>query len=160
MSLTDAQLQTLKTDIAASEFGALPQNSDSAFEIAAAYNLDGVPDFTVWQDFVNLQEVGDALDGVDLGNMTSANSERLRTFGVMNPLGTKPTRADHRAFFDDVFSGAGGATTRANLDLLWKRLATRTEALLATGTGSTGSPGTMEFVGNINYRDVLNAWAA
>jgi hypothetical protein len=40
---------------------------------------------------------------------------------------------------------------------LWKRLATRAEALYATGTGSDGSPAILTFEGRITPLDVDQA---
>jgi hypothetical protein len=68
-----------------------------------------------------------------------------------------PSIASNRAFFDDVFSGAGGTNTRAALLALWKRLATRGEKLYATGTGSDASPATLVVEGAISARDVEEA---
>jgi len=57
-------------------------------------------------------------------------------------------------FASAVFSGAGGATTRANLTAISKRDATRIEKLLATGTGSDAVPAVMAFEGNVSYQDI------
>jgi len=160
MALTTAQLQALAVDIAASEFSALPQISDSAFVIAQAYNLNASPDFTVWKSLVSLDEIGRTMDAGEIETLSGLENDRMRTFAVYSPNGVTPSRIDHRAFFDGVFSGAGGAITRPALLVLWKRLATRVETLLATGTGSDASPGTMTHEGNISYSIVLAAWAA
>lgn len=63
----------------------------------------------------------------------------------------------NRAFFDDVFSGAGGTNTRAALLVLWKRLATRIEKLFATGTGSDAVPATLVFEGEVSVQDIIEA---
>jgi hypothetical protein len=159
--LTTAQLQTLKADIAADPVLSLvPQNSDGAFEVAAAYNLEASPDFTVWKRQVTIDEVGQNLDSSEVESLTTAENGRMQTFAAYNPSGPMPERQDHRDFFDGVFSGAQGVNTRALLLTLWKRLALRIEELYATGTGSDGSPATMAFEGTINFRDVLNAWSS
>jgi len=159
--LTTAQLQALKTDIAADPvLSLIPQNSDGAFEVAQAYNLLAAPLFWVWKSLVSLEDVGGALVASEVEGLTTAENGRMQTFAQFNPSGFSPWRLDHRLFFEGVFSGAGGAATRAALDTLWKREATRGEALLATGTGSLASPAVLEFEGNINYRDVLNAWSS
>jgi hypothetical protein len=159
-TLTTAQLQALATDIASSEFSGLPQTADSGVVIAEAYNLEASPVFTVYKTFVDLQTVGVTFDGADLGNITSANSERLRTFAAWVPEGVIPERDDHRAFYNDVFSGAAGAATRAKLDVLWVKNVTRCERLYATGTGTTNNPGLLVFEGNIDSNTILAAWAA
>ena len=161
MSLTTAQLQALKADIAADPvLNALPKNSDSAFEIAMAYNLPAVPSFTVWKTSVSIMAVGQAMLNSDVANLTTANTNRLSVLGEYSGGAFNPSLADVRSGFNDIFSVAGAATTRANLLALWRRFATRIEKLVATGTGSDASPAQLVFEGTINYGDVLNAWAS
>lgn len=158
MALSPAQLATLKTSIAADPvLNAKPNNSDGAFDIAAAYNLAASPSFTVWKTKVLVAEVGDKFNGAELAGLTTANQSRLQTIAMYSAAGLNPSLADRRAAFDDIFSGAGGALTRANLLALWKRLATRGEKLYATGTGSDASPGTLVFEGQITGQDVESA---
>jgi hypothetical protein len=61
---------------------------------------------------------------------------------VLSQTGINPSLADRRQFFDDIFSGAGGVNTRANLLALWKELATRAQKLFSTGTGTDAAPAT------------------
>ena len=158
MALTSQQLQALKADILAdSLLNAKPNNSDGAFEIATAYNLTASPAFTVWKTLVSIKQIGDKFNGTELAGLTTANQTRLQTVALFSAEGVNPSLVDRRQFFDDIFSGVGGATTRANLLVLWKRLATRAEKLFATGTGSDPSPATMTFEGNLSYQDVLTA---
>lgn len=153
--LTTAQLQTLKTDIAANtatvQFGgspvqinALPNTPDANAEIAAWYNGQASPSFTVWKKFVTITEIGDKINGTELAGLSSLNATRLQTVVVLSAGGVNPSLTDRRQFFDDIFSGAGGATTRAALLVLWKRLANRIQKLLSTGTGSDASPATTQ----------------
>lgn len=156
--LTPQQLTTLKNSIAADPvLNAKPNNSDGAFDIAAAYNLPASPSFTVWKTKVVVAEIGDKFNGAELAGLTTANQSRLQTIAVYSAQGLNPSLPDRRAAFDDIFSGAGGALTRANLLALWKRLATRGERLYATGTGSDASPGTLVFEGQITIDDVIAA---
>jgi hypothetical protein len=67
--------------------------------------------------------------------------------------------ADIRAMFNDIWSGAGGTSTRASLLVLWKRPAKLGEKIYATGTGSDASPATLVVEGNISYQDVKLARA-
>ena len=158
MALTTAQLATLKADILADgTLNAQPNNSDGAFTIAAAYNSAASPNFTVWKTMVSINDVGKKFNGSELAGLTTGNQSRLQTLAAYLASGVNPSLIDNRLFFDDVFSGAGGANTRANLLALWKRLATRGEKLFATGTGSDPSPATLTFEGNLNYQDVLTA---
>lgn len=158
MALTSAQLATLKADIQAdSTLNAKPNNPDGNTDIANAYNANASPLFTVWKTNVTITRVGDAFNGTELAGLTTANQTRLQTIAQFSPMGVNPSLADRRQFFDDVFSGAGGTTTRANLLALWKRLARRGEKLFATGTGSDASPATLTFEGVLTYQDVSQA---
>jgi len=62
-----------------------------------------------------------------------------------------------RSGITDIFSGVGGATTRAQLLAVVKRNATRAEKLFATGTGSDASPATMAVEGRLAYQDIGQA---
>jgi len=156
--LTTAQLIVLKADILADPIlNAFPNNSDGASAIAEAYNQQASPNFTVWKTSVTITEIGDKIAGTELSGLSSLNSTRLQTVVVLSADGVNPSLPDRRAFFDDIFSGAGGSITRANLLVLWKRIATRAEKLFATGTGSDAVPATMSFEGTLAYQDVLTA---
>jgi hypothetical protein len=152
--LTPAQLQTLKTDIESDPaLNAEPMNSDGAYAIAQAYNALAAPAFIVWKTNVPRNEVGKTFVASALAAITAGNNDKLANFAAWNEV-VNPSRADQRAFFDDVFSVAAGASTRAALLVLWKRTATRLEKLFATGTGSDASPATMVVEGQIPYQDV------
>jgi hypothetical protein len=137
MNLSQAQLGTLKTWLNANAAGVQDE------EAAALLNAAASPAFTVWKTSVPLQRVGDNFVGTDLAGLSSLNHTRLLTVVTLSGAGVNPSLADRRAFFDDIFSGAGGAATRAKLLVLWKRLATVGEKLFATGTGSDASPATL-----------------
>jgi hypothetical protein len=156
MPLTSQQLTTLKTDIDIN-FAGVPNNADGHVTIAAAYNLNASPSFTVWKTSVPIGAVGDNFNGTELAGLTTGNQSRLQTIAQFSPMGINPSLSDRRAFFDDVFSGAGGATTRGKLLILWKRLATRGEKLFATGTGSDAVPATLVVEGLIHANDVERA---
>jgi len=156
--LTTQQLATMKADILANpDLNSKPNNSDGAFEIARLYNLAASPNFTVWKTNVAINDVGQKFNGTELAGLTSLNHTRLQTLATYLILGVNPSLPDTRQFFDDIFSGTGGATTRANLLTLWKRLATRAEKLYATGTGTDPAPATLTFEGAVSYSDVQTA---
>ena len=160
MSLTQAQLTTLKADIAADPVLSLvPETADGSATVAAAYNLNANPPFTVWKTNVSITEVGNNIVATDLAGLSTLNSTRLQTVVILSQGGINASLPDRRAFFDDIFSGAGGAATRAKLLVLWKQHATRAEKLYATGTGSDASPATMTWEGAIVMQDVQDAWA-
>jgi len=158
-SLTPAQLATLKTYITNdATFNARPNDQAGATATATDLNaLTTAPVFIVWKSSESIREVGKAFDGGELAGLTSLNHTRLQTLGVFLSGGISPQRANHRQFFDDIFSGAGGVNTRAALLALWKRTARRIASVFATGTGSDASPATLVFEGTVSYSDVLNA---
>lgn len=141
--LTSAQKTTLKADILADPaLSSQPNNSDGNTAIANAYNLTASPNWTIWRKSVSVTEIGDNIVGTELAGLSSLNNTRLQTVVILSQAGVNPSLADRRAFFDDIFSGAGGAQTRAKLLILWKRLASRAQKLFSTGTGSDLSPAT------------------
>jgi len=155
--LTTEQRAALSADIAADPtLSAYPNTSDGAYAIAQAYNADASPDFIVWKTAVPRNEVGKAFVASALAAITAGNNDKLANFAAWNES-VDASRADQRAFFDDIFSVAAGASTRAALLVLWKRKATRAEKLFATGTGSDATPATMTFEGSIDYQEVMEA---
>lgn len=157
-ALTPQQLTTLKTDINANSATlsiAIAQRDGPT--IAAFYNAIASPSFTVWKSMVPINLIGKAFDNTELAGLTTANQTRLQTLAMFLAGGVDPSQATNRAFFDDIFSGAGGANTRVKLLSLWKRLATRAEKLFAIGTGSDAAPATLVMEGTLSGQDILNA---
>ncbi len=160
MALTDAQAVLVKAEIDADPvLSAYPETSDGAFAIKEALNLLDVPNYTVWKPFVSIAEAGNAFDAEELANRTTGDNTKLSTFSNWLEA-IDPSRPDHREFFDDIFSAAGGVNTRAALLALWKRLALRVERVLSTGTGSDASPAIMDREGTISYQEVIQARAS
>jgi len=157
MTLTTAQKTTLAADIRANTdpdvVAALAVRGDA--DIAMLYNLPSA--FAVYQSSVSLKQIGESLDYSNVADLTSANNERLNVFRAYNDESADPRRVDIRAFFDDVFSGAQGTETRANLALLWQRIATIAEEIFATGAGTQGNPGALVFEGQLSANDVGEA---
>lgn len=157
-ALTTQQVATLRTDILASELSAqCVPTGDGPFNIATAYNLAKSPAFTVWKSSVPTSQVGIAMNSTELAGLTTANTNRLQVLAMFSGGSFNPSNANVRAGFDDIYSGAGGTTTRAALAVLWKRLATRQEALFATGTGSDAVPATLVVEGALTVADVIRA---
>ena len=153
--LTEAQLLTLKNSVLADPvLGILPASSNAINDIIAAYSKPAAPAFTVWKTLVPIGSVGKGFNSAELGGLTTANTNRLIALAHYLLDGIDPSQASSRAFFDDIFSGAGGALTRASLAVLWKRQASRLEVLFATGTGSDASPATLGYDGALSYNDV------
>ena len=159
MELTMQQLQTIKAAILAdSALLALYNTAPSGEQLAAdALNLAASATFTVWKTSVTTREMGEAFNSSEVGGLTTANTNRLIVMQAYSGGVFNPSRTDTRAGFDGVFSGAGGALTRAALLVLYKRLALRAEKILATGTGSDAVPATLGWEGQITYQDVRKA---
>lgn len=136
-NLTNAQLLVIKTWVVANRGGVFDQATADALNQPAAG-----PNNVCWKTVVSLARIANALNGAELGGLTTANHTRLQTVITLIGAagGANPSDSDQRAFWDDIFSGAGGTLTRAGLLLLWKRAMTVGEALLKTGTGSDASP--------------------
>lgn len=159
MSLTSAQQATLKAAILADPtLNAYPNTSDGNFDMAAQkLNVMASPAFIVWKSAVSISSTGQSFNGTELAGLTTGNQTRLQTIAVYFSEGYNAALADVRQMFNDIWSGAGGATTRANLLVLWKRSALLGEKILATGTGSDLSPATLGFEGNLSGADVTQA---
>lgn len=154
--LTNTQTQTLKTDLANSEFSAFPHTEDKAEEIAKAYNLSATPTFIVWRTRVPTQEVKKNIVWTEY--IARSVGERDAFVFMLSDGFVNTADANIRSGFQDVFSGAGGATTRNQLLAMAKRSATRAEKLFAEGTGSDAAPATMQIEGNLTKEDVVRAW--
>jgi hypothetical protein len=154
--MTPAQLQTLRT--------AIDAETDPSFVtartlgqtslMAGFYNADSA--FIVRRKRVNSAEIGPVLNYVAVSSLTTANRDRATTFLMLNPENFEPT-ADVESYWDTTFGGAlggQGQATRDALSALWRRAATRGEALYATGTGTTATPGTLVFEGTISDANI------
>lgn len=174
--MTPAQNAAIKADITANgDLNSQPANGDGCFEIARLYNLPATPDFYVWRTNVPTAEVFDQVQWAKL-TPTDAPDGTLawqcrslacqgKQFNLQTILtgrekidASKPNiRAGFQDALTNVPSSAGGATQPAGWNQLQQALsrkATRLEKLLATGTGSQGSPATMGFEGTVNYTDI------
>lgn len=173
MDLTSAQILALTADLisnsatvlvngVATAVSAVPHGSQNAQTVADWYNLPRSQSWTVWKKSVTVKAVGDAINSTELAGLTSLNTQRLQTLAQYTDGTFDFSLADRRNAFNDIFSGAGGATTRASLLVLWKRLATNAQKLFSTGTGSDASPATTDAnVGDtfqLSSSDVLAAW--
>ena len=154
MALNPQQKTTLKADILANSDANALYTVGNLQGLADLYNALSSPAFIVWKSAVPKDEVGKAFQASALAAITAGNNDKLANFAAWNDV-VYPARLDQRQFFDDVFSVAAGATTRANLLALWKRTATRAEKLFASGTGSDATPATLTFEGGLSYTDFV-----
>jgi hypothetical protein len=164
MTLTSGQRATLKADIVAKSAAGQPLQALVAAGdwdgVAAYYNATASPSFTVWKSNVSINEVGRNFNATELAGLTTANLTRLQTLAMFLASGVNPSLAGIRQFFDDVFSGAGGALTRAALLILWKRLAFRIEQLFATGTGTDASPAILVLEGVVTAQQLSDTFTS
>jgi len=153
--LTPEQKTALKAHILAQQDLAALYDLGDLSALADALNAIRDPAFVVWKSIVQNSDVGRTFVASGLSSMTSANNDRLVSFALWNPDGVQPFRADHRQFFDDVFSPASGASTRTALAALWRRPASRIEAIFAVGTGSTATPATLIYEGPLSWQSLI-----
>lgn len=167
MALTPAQLATLKADILADPvLAAKPMNDDGHLAIAQAYNLLAAPDYWVWRTAVTKEEFvqgagpeGTTFIWVGNGFITRSVGEQTAWRELFSGADAcNPSLTNVRQAFTDIFSGTGNAASnRAHMSAVSRRKARRGERLFAAGTGSTASPGTMTFEGQITGPDVAQA---
>lgn len=180
MPMTQAQLATLKADIAANAntvpvngtptpISAVPASPDNAAAVAAWYNLEADPAYWVWRTRVTKSELVTSVgpDGTTFnwtGNGFIARSAGEQTAWQELFNGSQSVNAaltNVRQAFADIFSGTGNAAAnRTHLLAVARRKAAAAEKLFATGTGSTASPAAMAFEGSLTAADVLAAWAS
>jgi hypothetical protein len=179
MALTQAQLVTLKADIAAdSVLNAKPMSNAGADEIVAAYNAAASPDYYVWKPSVPAEDIFNAVDwakltpagavGTDAAWTNRALACQGKQFNLQTILSGRATvssdKANIRAAIQDALTGvpskADGTTQPAGwtaVEAIMKRLATRAEKLFATGTGTSVTPSLLAFAGNVTQNDVTTA---
>jgi hypothetical protein len=156
--LTAEQTALLKAAIDADPvLSALPNNTDSAFEIAYQFNQPANPAFIVWKSNVSVDEI--MRNGMDWARVDNLTVGKARIWDWMTRLGAfNASKANIRAGIDAAWVGtAADLAVRATIYTHCKRPATKAEALLATGTGSDAAPGTTTFEGALSYQDAFNA---
>lgn len=154
--LSPVQIVVLGTYITSQpDLNSQPLTEDGHREVARLLNLPSA--FIVYKTLVSLRDLADTFSWDEVGNLTTANNERLQTLGIFAPNGLNPSRADVRAFFTNTFSGAVGVQTRAALDALWRRPTRRGEQIFATGAGTSVAPGALVFEGVVTPVEVEQA---
>jgi len=160
MPFTAAQLTALKTDLV-NDATLLQQAENGDYNgVADAYNAAANPAFWCWRTSVAKSEYVSSTSGDStVFSWTSyigrSQGERDAWKELFNGKETcNPSLANVQQAFADIFSGAGGAGNRTHLSAISRRKATRCEKVLATGTGSTASPGQFTFQGTMEPSDV------
>lgn len=154
MPLTTGQRQTLAAHIQGDPtLAALPNNPDGHYAAAVLLNLPADPAFVVWRTSVSVDEI--MANGFDWTRVDNATVGKARIWEWMMSRGTlNPSKPNIRAGIDEAWSGAPNAAHRAAIYAHCARPASRAEKLFATGTGTTQSPGTMGFEGQVSPLDV------
>jgi len=156
MALTVPQRQTLFADIQADPaFAEIPNTPEGSAIIAAEYNLAADPAYIAWRSNVSTYEVRDVLVWSEYDSLSVSKQnafEFLCSNGIVNA-----SRINVREGIASIFAGPNSANTRAALIAIAKRTTSRIERLLASGTGSDASPGTMTFEGILPWQEVHNS---
>lgn len=166
MELTAAQKSVFKANV----LSVLGANGLQNLEtIVTTYNADASPDFWVWKTSVSRDALlGDiSVDATSFvyttnGFVGRTASEILAFQNMFDSNGNvNPSRANVRAGFAAIFSGTGDAAlNRTHLLAMARRKTTRFERLFTTGTGTTGSPGSLVLEGKLVVGDLfgINSW--
>jgi hypothetical protein len=165
--LTEQQYQTLKNDILVTHKAEFQVYVDTATyqPISDAYNLLAAPVFWVWRTSLAEKEIYEAtVEGANWSWSTYKSQTvqdrdswaRMMAPGVVNPS-LKQTRDGWQA----IFGGQGASATQVTYLLtLSRRQALRGETLFANttaGNGSTATPATLAYEGQVTYKDVNHA---
>lgn len=150
--LTNAQAMTIKTAILADATQANNVTIQDYSAIADWLNTAGA--FIVWRTNVPVEEYREAIVWTEVDNATmTVGKARIWEWLTANmTLPINAAKTNVRQGLADCW--ASNTTTRTNLLAAAKRTATKAEQLLATGTGSSASPGTLTWEGQISVYDI------
>jgi hypothetical protein len=159
MALTTAQLQALKTAIAAEtdpEFVA-SRTAGATGEMAAFYNVNANPAFYVWRSNYSVTDIAAAIDGgiTQLDALTASKRDSLLWWAER---AHDMRQASAQAAINDLCGSQN--TLKASLTDGGKRKLLRGEKLFSTGTGSLASPGSTTYEGSISNDDIVRALSA
>lgn len=148
--LTNTQAMTIKTAILADATQANNVTIQDYSAIADWLNTAGA--FIVWRSSVPVTEYRDALAFTEVDALTAS---KARIWEWLTGNMTLPLESGKIAVRQGIADcWASNSTTRTNLLTIAKRAATKAEQLLATGTGSSASPGTLTWEGQISVYDI------
>lgn len=152
MSLTTAQQQAIKAYIAnGPTLNAQPNNNTGNGDIANALNAEATPAFYVWLTAYTPELKAQAIDNgiTQVDNLTASKRDTLLWWAGRTHDASKA--ATQQAMAD--LCGSQNTLKAALIDGA-KRKARLLEKVLATGTGTLASPGTMGYEGNITADEV------
>ena len=166
MQLSTAQKTTLKAAIMADPGVAQTYTDGNTSGVADYMNANAAPAFWVWRTNVTREEiytlqndlpVSGAQTGFwawDTYKAQGVPEQNAWTQMFMGDIANF-SRQNLRDGIGKIFTGSAAATAQRDHCLaIGRRLASRVEKILATGTGSTASPGTMAVEGPITATDV------
>jgi hypothetical protein len=157
--LTDAQMTTLAAHIRANTDPAVVAALDVRNDVLLAelYNADST--FVVWRRVLTPDAARAAIAGgaglAQLDNLTAGKRDSLLWVFSGD---TVPANAAQRSAIEDLCGTQN--TLKAAILAAQKRAATNAEAVFATGTGTSQSPGTLGWEGSVSFYDIgvaLNA---
>lgn len=174
MALTPAQITLLNTAVLAEP----TLNGKVGVDDGAVINwLNAVTTFVVWRTSTPVSDIQDAITwanftpnnpaagaGQDFANWALACQGKQ--FNLQNLLsasggGVSTAKANIRAGLQDALTAIPSGTNGANksggwpaVQLVIQRFATNAEKVLATGTGTSASPGDLGFDGTIQFSEI------
>lgn len=158
--LTTAQLQTLKAAILAETNPTFVGYRNAGETGLMANWLNELSTFVVWRTSVTQDEC-QQVAGFDWAQIDNLTVGQARIWDWMFKTGViDASRERIRAGINECWKGTAAKLAVGTAVLaVCKRNATRGEAILASGTGTSASPGTMSFEGDLTSRDVIDALA-
>lgn len=153
MSLTPAQLVTLKAAIAAEVDVPFAADRAAGNTGAMAVFYNGASTFIVWRTRVPVAELQGAYSWPEIIALTSGQEAALNLMLSLGYLNASDSNV--RSGMSSIFTSA--PTTLTALTALGKRAATRGEKAFATGTGTTVTPGLLVFEGSVSGDDIVAA---
>lgn len=115
-------------------------------KLAELYNLDS--SFTVWKPAMSPQDYRSALVWTEVDALTVGQARIWHWLTQGMTVSVDASDSNVRQGLSDAF--ASSTESRTNLLAAAKRAATIAEQIFATGTGSSGSPGTLTVSGKIS----------
>lgn len=156
--LTTEQLTTLFAAIAAEtdpEFVGYRTNGQTTL-MAAWFNEPKEPNIIVWRTSVTQDEImQNGFDWVRVDNLSVGKARIWEWMFNNEARAINPSKPNVRAGIDEVWKGTtADLAVRAAVYVHCKRPATRGEALFLQGTGTTESPETLTWEGQIADYDI------
>jgi hypothetical protein len=133
-------------------------------DVCVADWLNTASAFVVWRTRVTQEEYQTAVSTAGLtfdwsgtgGYIARSQGERDAWRTMFSSGGVNPSNGNVILAFNDIFSGtgAGAINNRNHLLALSKRVAIQAEKALATGTGTTTTPGLLTWEGRVSINDI------